>query len=895
MDVIVCHVNADFDCLSSMLGAKKLYPEASAVFPGSQERKVREFLQVFNPLETRRFREIDPDTVTRLILVDTKNPSRIGPFGEMARSGRVRLHIYDHHSFSGDDLRGEVEVIENVGATATIFTEIIKEKRIRLTPMEATVLCLGIYEETGSLRFVSTRERDLLAVAYLLKRGANLKIVSEYVKAELNKEELGLLNELINSSRELLVYGMRIRVVKATRQEYFGDVAHLAHRIMDMENVDALFMLLAMEGKVVIVGRSRAPEIDVAEVLEAFGGGGHPVAASASVKDEPLEVLEERLAARIEETVRPQRQARDIMTSPVITIQWKTPLKEAESVMTRYGVNVLPVLKAGKYAGLLSREIVEKALFHGFGGSRAAEFATTDAEVTGPDAPLAEVEALMVEKNQRFMPVLEDGRVVGAITRTDLLRSLYEETLRRSGIEKSETTEKSSIGRNVSRLLKERFPPEVVELLRLAGEVADSLGYSAYLVGGSVRDLLRGERNLDIDIVVEGDGIEFAGHLARAFEGVKVLTHRRFNTAKLRFTERSEPRMPVPDFTVDIATARTEYYERPAALPKVETSSIKKDLYRRDFTINTLAVKLNSKEFGQLLDYFGAQRDLKEKTIRVLHDLSFVEDPTRAFRAVRFAERFGFRISRHTENLMKSALRLNLFERLAGTRVYDELVLTFRETAPVRALKSLARYGLLRVIHPDLRFTEELEETLEAVQESLAWFDLLFLDETVDRSMVYIMGLLSGLDPAKRRTALERLSTPAHVMTRILEGMEKARRIISSLRTEDPVRIYQTLKPLSLETLLYTMALSREREVRKAISVYLLRLRKVRPILKGRDLRSFGVEPGPVYSEILNALLEERLRGRIRTREEEVEFVKAFLKGGGGARGVSRVSEGSST
>ena len=192
--------------------------------------------------------------------------------------------------------------------------------------------------------------------------------------------------------------------------------------------------------------------------------------------------------------------------------------------------------------------------------------------------------------------------------------------------------------------------------------MAEGLGYGAYLVGGSVRDLLRGEENLDLDIVIEGDGIAFARVLGEKL-GAKVRTHQKFATAQIF----------VDSLKLDVATARTEYYESPAALPKVETSSIKKDLYRRDFTINTLAVKLNSRDFGVLIDFFGGQRDLREKAIRVLHNLSFVEDPTRAFRAVRFAERFGFKISRHTENLIKSTLEMNLFDMLSGPRLFEEL------------------------------------------------------------------------------------------------------------------------------------------------------------------------------------------------------------------------------
>ncbi len=879
MDIILCHVNADFDCLSSMLGAKKIYTTAQPVFPGSQEKKVRDFLELYSPFEIKKVREIDPERVRRIILVDTKQADRLGPFSELVKSKKVRLHIYDHHPFSKDDLRGELEVIEEVGATATIFVEMIKEKKIPLTPEEATILCLGIYEETGSLRFTTTTERDLMAVAYLLKKGADLRVVSRFIKIEMSKEELELLNELIKSSKDIELYGIRVRIVKATHEEYLGDAAYIAHRIMEMEDIDALFMLLLMEGKILIVGRSRVPEVDVAKVLEHFDGGGHPTAASASVKEATLEGVEERLIEIVNKTVRPERLAKDIMTSPVITIDWKTTIKEAEVLMTRYGVNVLPILKKGRYYGLISREVVEKALLHGFGSNRASEFATTDAETTTPDTPLGEIERIMIENNQRFMPVLQDSKVVGAITRTDLLRSIYEETLRRRRILEEDRKDKPSIGRNIKKLIQERFPEEIVELLKKAGEIAESLSFKAYLVGGSVRDLLRGERNLDIDIVVEGDGIEFAKAFSKEYPGAKLVTHRRFNTAKLKISK---------DFVIDIATARTEYYESPAALPKVEVSSIKKDLYRRDFTINTLAVSLNPESFGQLLDYFGAQRDLKEKTIRVLHNLSFIEDPTRAFRAVRFAERFGFKISKHTENLIKSALRLNLFEKLSGTRLYDELCLIFKETNPVAALARLAHYGLLSVIHPDLKFTDELSSRLNAIYETLVWFDLLFLEESVDRPRVFIMGLLSVLPTDERTRALERLSTPEKEAKKITQAMDNALKAIRSLRHDDPVNIYHTLSELSIETIIFLMAMARKREIQKAISTYLLRLRHIKPILRGKDLKNMGIPPGPIYSEILKALLDERLRGKLKSREDEERFVKQYIESHGVQ--LSRVS-----
>ena len=698
MDIITSHINADFDSLASMVAAKKLYPGAEIVFPGSQEKKLRDFLEAFQPVKIRRIKDIDIAKVTKLIIVDTKVPGRIGPLAELVSDKKIKIHIYDHHPFTKGDIRGDVEKIEQVGATATIFTEILKNRKLHPTPMEATILALGIYEETGCLLFPSTTERDLLAAAYLLKRGANLNIASSFLKMELSMEELDILNELVQTASELVIQGIRIKIAKASREQYVGDAAHLAHRMMDMEDIDAVFVLLRMEGKILLVARCKAPELNVSKVMAEFGGGGHATAASATVKEASLEVIEERLLEILKITVKPGKIASDIMTRPVISILSDMPIKEAETMMTRYGVNVLPVLKDGAYIGLISREIIEKALFHGFGRSRAIDFATTDAMTVGPNTPIREIETLMIEQNQRFMPVIDNDRIIGAITRTDLLRTLYEEFLRRRRIEETITREKPTIGRNLSSWLKEKFPAEIYNLLKLSGEVAEELGYNAYLVGGSVRDLLRGEENLDLDVVIEGDGIVFARTLGERLNA-KVRTHRKFATAQI-FTG---------SLKLDVATARTEYYESPAALPKVETSSIKKDLYRRDFTINTLTVKLNPKDFGVLLDFFGGQRDLREKTIRVLHNLSFVEDPTRAFRAVRFAERFGFKISRHMENLIKSAIEMNLFNMLSGPRLFEELRLSFHETEPVKTLRKLSDFGLLKVIHPTLFLPKSLK------------------------------------------------------------------------------------------------------------------------------------------------------------------------------------------
>jgi tRNA nucleotidyltransferase (CCA-adding enzyme) len=874
MDIITSHINADFDALASAIAAKKLYPDAVIVFPGSLEKNVRDFVDSFHPVGIKKIKDIRMDKVGRLIIVDTKHADRIGRFRELLSRKDIKIHIYDHHPINKEDIRGELEVIEHMGSVSAIFTDIIQKKNIPLTPMEATVLCLGIYEETGFLSYSSTTPKDLLAAAYLLKKGANLNIVSNFLKVGLSTEEFKLMNDIAQSLREIVVHGVRIKIGKGS-MEGFGDVAHLAHKIMEMEDMDAIVLMIGMADKILMVARSKVPELDASLVMSEFGGGGHATAASATIKEMPFEVVEEKLVEDLKRHVRPTKLAKDVMTSPVVVIRNSSSVREAENMMTRYGVNVLPVVKRDKYLGTLTREAVEKALFHGFGKSPCEDFTTTDVITAVPETPVSEIDAVMIEQNQRFVPVIEAGRVIGAITRTDILRSIYEDFLRKSRVSSREAIgEAAPLGRNISGILKEKLPGELYGFLTNAGEVADKLGFGAYLVGGCVRDMLRGEENLDIDIVIEGDGIAFARKIGCSINA-RVTSHQRFGTAHLMLPHDSP--LKVQGSKIDIATARTEYYESPAALPKVETSSIKKDLYRRDFTINTLAVKLNKRDFGLLIDFFGAHRDIKDKAIRALHNLSFIEDPTRAFRAVRFAERFGFRITKHTENLIKSAIRMNIFERLSGSRIHDELELIFQEINPIKTLKRLGDYELLKVINQSLVFSQALEELLQSAHDTISWFELSFLKEKYDRGMIYMMALLHGLNKEDRMSALNRLNLSQKMKEKISRGFQAAEDIIKRLRPEDNVGIYRMLKDRDIETVLFAMAAAREAAKKKAISHFLLELRRIRPILKGHDLKNLGIPPGPAYSEILNKALDEKLMNRLSTKEEEIAFVKKLL------------------
>ncbi len=870
MQIITTHLNADFDAIASCMAAKKLYPEAVVVLPGSMEKRVKLFFETFKPFEIKKLKEIDLDKVKTLIVVDTRSVQRIGELAQLLKK-TVKIHLYDHHPKGEDDIKADFEITEQIGALASLFTEIFRKKNISITPLEATLLCLGIYEETGCLLFPSTTERDVLSVAYLLKKGANLNIISQFLKEELSREEVSLLNELLNSLQEYLINGIRINIAHAVK-EHPEDISHIAHKVMDIIDTDALFLIIEMEDKILIIGRSNTPQVDVGLILTEFGGGGHWAAGSATLKERPVNLLIDELVKIVKQQIKPEKVARDLMTTPVISVQWDRPIKEVEGMMTKYGINAMPVIKNNKYIGVITRGVVEKAIFHGLKQSRVGDFATTDAYTAEEDTPLWEIEKNMVELNQRFVPILKDDKVVGVITRTDILRNLYEELIRKFKISKPVEAEESR--KNVAKLMKEFFSEEIYEILSTSGKLAEEMGYGVYLVGGSVRDLLMRRPSPDIDIVVEGDGIAFAQKLASKIDG-KVIPHPRFATAKI--LKEIKKNGEIKSFYIDIATARTEYYESPAALPKVETSSIKKDLYRRDFTINALAVKLNSKDFGLLIDFFGGQRDIKDKKIRVLHNLSFVEDPTRAIRAIRFSEKLGFKISKHTENLIKLAVKMSIFEKLKGPRLYEELILLLKETLPHHSIKRLDDYGLLKILHPSLE-EKKLYSDLARAYETVQAIELLFLREKYRKEFIYLMVILWNLKDHERQEFLQRICIPENIKKEVIENIISAEKALKAFPSEEsPVEIYTALKPLSIETIILMMVYAQNQQ-RKAISFYLTKLKEIKPLLRGEDLKTLGIPPGPAYKKIFDEILKEKLQGRLLSKEEEMEFAKKLGK-----------------
>jgi tRNA nucleotidyltransferase (CCA-adding enzyme) len=885
LTVITTHVNADFDALASMLAAQKLYPGALVIFPSAPEKNIKNFFinSIGYLLNMTDINTINLTDVRRLVLVDTNQSGRIGKFADLLKKPDVEIHIYDHHPASAGDIKAHHAVCRSTGATVTILLDLIKEQGIDISADEATIMGLGIYEDTGSFTYPSTTTHDFKAAAYLLSKGANLVTLTNLISREFRSDEIKLLNDMIRSVRRIHINGAEIALTRITRNDYVPDFAFLVQKMIKIERLDAIFAIALMGSKIYIIARSQIPQVDVGKILKVLGGGGHTYAAAVSIKNRTLAQTENKLVNILYQKVKPKIIASKLMSAPPITSDADVTCCQAAELMTRSNINALLVTEKTdkrnqpeKLLGYITRQVIDKALYLKLGDQPVREYTNTESVSVEPDAALSEIRDKIIENKQRVLPVVvrdkTGQKIIGVITRTDLLNVLASDT--KQAARDMHPTLNGSVNartKNITNFMRERLSPEMFRLLKHLGQVADQIRCNCFLVGGFVRDLLLYRPNQDIDIVIEGDGIEFARQYAR-LAGARVHAHNKFKTAVIIFPD---------NFKIDIASARVEYYQFPAALPTVEMSSIKQDLYRRDFTINTLIIQLNSDHFGRLIDFYSAQKDIKAKAIRVLHNMSLVEDPTRVFRAIRFEKRFDFEIGKLTHGLIKNAVKKNFFKDLSGGRIFSELQSILEEENPLPAIARLNDYRLLETIHPDLKLTNDTMLRMNSVKKVLVWFDLLFLEEPYMKWAVYFMALIKHCDQPAVVAICNRLELAQRVQTIFVRGRFKADRCLWQMGQNPPMinsALHELLADFKTEQILYMMAASGKQKIKKAISYYFTNLRYVKITVKGRDIKKTGVPPGPVYQKILKATLNAKLDGLLKTAQDERTFIQKYVK-----------------
>lgn len=870
MHLIFTHEQADFDAVAALFAARLLDSQALAVMPRRINRNVRAFLTLYgDSLRFIEFDEIPTGKVDRLTLVDTQTSVSLKGY-----TAQTRVHVIDHHPPDREPDSTWIVHLGETGATTTLMVEALREANVEPNVVEATLLLLGIYEDTGSLMYTSTTPRDAQACAWLLDHGASLAIAADFLDHPLSNGQRSLYERLLEGAETIEIHGLSVVIADAPVQGMVDEISTLAHKLRDVFDPAGLFVLVVLNGGVQMVARSSSDALDVSQVAEHFGGGGHKRAAAALIRDRSLEDVRRELLDLLPTIVRPPKTVGEIMSREPQVLDPGVTVAQASERMRRFGHEGYPVVEGNSILGLLTRRAVDRAMSHGMGDRPVSSVMEAGAVTVHPSDSVQHLQQVMIEHNWGQVPVSEwkSGKIIGIVTRTDLLKTLAPIP---ASAPSSMLTEKLDLALPAARL----------NLLKLIAQRAEAHNDALYIVGGFVRDLLLGQPSTDFDLVVEGDAIGLARELADAYGG-RVGSHRRFGTAKWRLdheapaltealTLEDAQALDLPE-SLDFVTARAEFYAHPSALPSVQSGSIKLDLHRRDFTINTLALRLDGRHYGHLLDYWGGGQDLRNGLIRVLHSISFVDDPTRALRAVRLEQRLGFTIEERTRELLLQALPL--LDRVSGDRIRHELEQIFVEAKLPKIMARLEELNLLAAIHPALIWDEWLEGRFQEALRFAAPAQWRLAARPSPRLLLFACWLFR-LSSDEAESVSMRLKFPLAVQRVLLEANQLGRSLPEVAQLAVPSKLVAVLDEMREQTLAAAwVALDGDEASRQAVEQYLRKWRFLQPKADGNALRAMGLAPGPAYRRILWDLRAAWLDGHVGSEKEEKKLLARLVE-----------------
>lgn len=547
MKLISTHTHADFDGIASMIAAQKIHTDAHLLLPSHVSPDVQQYLALnrdaFSYYEEK---DVNSDDIHTIILVDVNDVGRCSKV--LQNASPTEVIVYDHHP----QKTMVTGVQEQTGATVTILAEVIFEEEIALTEWERTLFALGLYSDTGSFTYGSTTIRDISVLHKLFEDGISLSVIQTYHGAVLNADQQQLLTELMQMAQTKHLHGINIAVSCMSSSTYVQNLGLIVENWLSLSTADVTIAIVEMNRAVFLVSRSQSERFNVQTLMESFDGGGHPSAAAATVKKTDRSSIFETVLHSLANYIDDAVTAKTFMSTPVKTVSSQMNMADVKATAIRFGHSGFPVVDDGQLVGMISVRDAHRATNHGFGHA-PVKYMTEQVISCIANTPIEDVENLMMRHDIGRIPVIDDEKLIGIISRSDLLSALYDA--------------KKSKNVNVSEWLNQMLGPARTQFLQQLGKVADEEQMNVYLVGGIVRDLFLDIRNIDLDFVVEGDAIDFAEKLAHKFQA-PVHEHEAFKTAKVF----------INDEWIDFASARAEYYDAPSSLPKVRRTSLKEDL-----------------------------------------------------------------------------------------------------------------------------------------------------------------------------------------------------------------------------------------------------------------------------------------------------------------------------
>jgi tRNA nucleotidyltransferase (CCA-adding enzyme) len=881
MQLIISHEQSDFDAVAATLGAWLVNSEYVPVLQARLNRNVREFIHHYrHELPFIELGEIPAGPIQSVILVDTQSiPTLKG------MSALTQVKVVDHHEKKVDLPEAWSSFSESTGSCTTLWVEHIKKAGVRLSVTQATLLLLGIYEDTGSLIYSYTTPRDIHAAGYLVEQKASLKIASHYLNPPLSDQQLDLYDQLLTHTQLHEVNGQRIIIAAADAENLKDEISSIAHKLRDFLDPDALLILVRTAEGIRLVARSTTDHVNVAALSSHFGGGGHERAAGALIRpkktlpaNQPMDLQSyiQEILSILPECIHPAVTVEQIMSHNPKILRPDTSAEKAAQLMARYGYEGYPVIEDSQVVGLLTRRLVDRSLAFNLNLSAGSLMEAGNYHVSTEDS-IEDLQQLMTSSGWGQIPVIDphSGKIIGIVTRTDLIKAISSRRGKNPPLRLH----------NLAARLDSFLPQGKLFLLKSIANLAQQQHLHLYIVGGFVRDLLLNRPVSDFDLVVEGDAITL-GHKLVDMYGGRLVTHKQFGTAKWQINViKSELSLhlqiqnpdDLPD-SLDLISSRIEFYDRPSALPTIEHSSIKLDLHRRDFSINTLALRLDGAHFGDLYDYWGGMNDLRLGSIRVLHSLSFVDDPTRMLRAIRFEQRFNFKIETRTLRLMKEAH--SLVESVSGDRLRHELDLFFLETNPSAILTRAGSLGLLSTLHPLLKWTAEDDQLLKKHLENPIpsyWNLKEQFHHTLTRVTLCYLLWFSRYSPQTGSAITKRLHFPGY-LEEPLHDLWAIKPHLAGLASKKPSEIYSLLKGKTNIVLYCASLINPSEACCHVLQQFTTTWEHINPSVDGHTLQELNIKPGPIYTHIIDTLRNAWLDGLVTTHEEELQYLETIIK-----------------
>ncbi len=425
--IITTHRNTDFDALASVVAANLLYLDSKPVLPRNLNPNVKAFLSLHKELfRTYSPNEIDPDTVKHLVVVDINRWGRLEGLKCLADRDDLEIILWDHHLLD-TDIDADWKCQEAIGATISLLVRRLHAEKIRLTPIQATLFLIGLYEDTGQLTFAGTRSDDARAAAYLLDNGADLGVLSSFLRPGYGAAHKDILFEMLEKASHITLNSWKLSISQIAIDGHVDGLAMVVRMYRELLDVDAAFGIFSnrQNKKCMVIGRSDHDKLNVGSIMRSLGGGGHPGAGSAMLKAVNPDVIASMIKELIQGNQEASVQIRDMMSSPVYSTLPDTSMRDVKAILDKEGYTGLPVIDKKKLAGVISKRDIRKIKNPRRLNAPVKGFMSRRVQTISPDKNPSQAARLMVKYDIGRLPVLDEDKLIGIITRSDVMKHFY--------------------------------------------------------------------------------------------------------------------------------------------------------------------------------------------------------------------------------------------------------------------------------------------------------------------------------------------------------------------------------------------------------------------------------------------------------------------------------------